>query len=517
MPRTDAYIHIRPHHAGQLPIHADPARFKVLRCGRRFGKSEFGIIETLETIGDPQRQWGFRHGPRIGWFTPMHKYTVPIYRALADALQPVARAVNASEMTITLPAGGVVECWSLHNNPDAGRSRQYDLAVIDEAGLVAGLRPWFNSALRQTLMDRRGKLLMLGTPHAISPEFNDFFDEAKAGAEGWKAWQCSTFDNPFIPLDELERIRRLRATMPEWLWLQEYMGVPADTAAGIFGRQMVRDYITAFCTEPTWRGRIGLDTADEWKLTAIMQGKNTDAIFAFDDDRGPWSVWGEPDDERIGDIGIGVDLSAGVGSSNTTMSVGTADDRRKFAAFASPGVTPEEAARVAAAAGFYFGGRERPALIWFEANGGGGEQFARELLRLQYPRIRYRTNEQWATQGVDPSRLGWWSTPAAKESLVLGYAGDLRGRKFANPDEKAMRETLTYIYQSGKVVSINPDSDGLEELARAPHGDRVIADALLCDLFKFMAATKTPPQKPPPGSVAERMAEHKAATTRKGW
>ena len=35
-----------------------------------------------------------------------------------------------------------------------------------------------------------------------------------------------------------------------------------------------------------------------------MQGKNTDAIFAFDDDRGPWSVWGEPDDERIGDIGI---------------------------------------------------------------------------------------------------------------------------------------------------------------------------------------------------------------------
>ena len=61
--------------------------------------------------------------------------------------------------------------------------------------------------------------------------------------------------------------------------------------------------------------------------------------------------------------------------------------------------------------------------------------------------------------GRRPPRLGWWSTPAAKESLVLGYAGDLRGRKFANPTRRPCARP-TYIYQSG-VVSINPDSDGL--------------------------------------------------------
>lgn len=505
----------RPH-KGQVPILADPARFKVLRCGRRFGKSATGIIQTLEEF-TRERDWGLRWGPRVGWFTPLDRYTTPVFEELRERLGPMVQSANANTKTLGFGRGGVIECWTMHNNPEAGRSRKYDLVVIDEAGLIPGLRKWFDTCLRPTLMDMRGRMLMLGTPHAISPDFNDFYDDAERGKEGWKAFQTATFDNPHIPEDEKAAIMAARETMPEWLWKQEYLGIPADTSAGIFGREMIRSYITENARPETWRGRIGLDADDEWKLTAICHARKLDAIYAFEDSRGAWRTWGDPDEPRQGQVVIGVDLSAGVGSSNTTMSACLPDIGRKFAEFASPGVTPEEAARLAVLAGYYFGG-EQPAWIWFEANGGGGEQFARELLRLRYPRVRNREDARWKNTTTDERKLGWWSTDTGKESLILDYAQALKSRRFFNPSESALRECLTYIYQRGKVVSVNSASDGLDELAGAPHGDRVIADALAWNTMRWCPKTDPAPErKPPRGSMGERIAQESKRKGRYRW
>ena len=505
----------RPH-KGQVPILADPARFKVLRCGRRFGKSATGIIQTLEEF-TRERDWGLRWGPRVGWFTPLDRYTTPVFEELRERLGPMVQSANANTKTLGFGRGGVIECWTMHNNPEAGRSRKYDLVVIDEAGLIPGLRKWFDTCLRPTLMDMRGRMLMLGTPHAISPDFNDFYDDAERGKEGWKAFQTATFDNPHIPEDEKAAIMAARETMPEWLWKQEYLGIPADTSAGIFGREMIRSYITENARPETWRGRIGLDADDEWKLTAICHARKLDAIYAFEDSRGAWRTWGDPDEPRQGQVVIGVDLSAGVGSSNTTMSACLPDIGRKFAEFASPGVTPEEAARLAVLAGYYFGG-EQPAWIWFQANGGGGEQFARELLRLRYPRVRNREDARWKNTTTDERKLGWWSTDTGKESLILDYAQALKSRRFFNPSESALRECLTYIYQRGKVVSVNSASDGLDELAGAPHGDRVIADALAWNTMRWCPKTDPAPErKPPRGSMGERIAQESKRKGRYRW
>lgn len=505
-------------HAGQEQILSDTARFKAVRCGRRFGKTTLGIIATIREVCRGDRNWAQRWGPRIGWFTPLHKFTSPVFHDLVDRLGPLVQGHNASDMTILLPRGGRIECWSLHNNPDAGRSRYYDLAIVDEAGLIPGLKRWFDSSLRQTLVDRKGRMLMLGTPHAISPEFNEFYDEA-GERQDWRSFPATTFDNPHLPREELDEIKRSKDNMSDWLWNQEYMGIPADTAAGIFGREMIRQYIADICRQPSWRGRIGVETEDEWQISTIIQRRDSKRIFAFDDPRSPWMVWGEPDDERQGDIAIGIDLSAGVGSSNTVMSVGTCADRQKFAEFASPGVTPEEAAKIACMAGYYFGGREKPAWIWFEANGGGGEQFARELMRLKYPRIRSRGNERWSNSGGDSTKIGWYSNPTAKESLILGYSAELTGRRFINPSEKSIRECLTYVYRKGRVASISQASDGYEELAKAPHGDRVIADALLVDVMRWSTGLSTPtPIEYPKNSVGSRIQEElKKAMTRSKW
>ena len=105
---ADRRLHPHPAaSAGQLPIRR-PRTLKVLRCGRRFGKSEFGSSRRLRR-SRPKRQWDSVTG-RASAGSRRCTSTRSRSTALADAFQPVARAVNVSEMTITLPAGGVVEC-----------------------------------------------------------------------------------------------------------------------------------------------------------------------------------------------------------------------------------------------------------------------------------------------------------------------------------------------------------------------------------------------------------------------
>ena len=80
----------------------------VLRCGRQF-KEQGWHHQTLETIGDPWRQWGFRHGPPSAGSRRCTSTgpDLPGARGRASALSR-GRSTHR-KMTITLPAG---EWWS---------------------------------------------------------------------------------------------------------------------------------------------------------------------------------------------------------------------------------------------------------------------------------------------------------------------------------------------------------------------------------------------------------------------
>ena len=58
----------------------------------------------------------------------------------------------------------------MERTPD-GETRDYDLVIIDEAGLVKkGLRATWEQAIRPTLIDRDGRAIMAGTPKGIDDE-----------------------------------------------------------------------------------------------------------------------------------------------------------------------------------------------------------------------------------------------------------------------------------------------------------------------------------------------------------
>jgi hypothetical protein len=500
-------VRIRGPHAGQELIIDSTARHRVVRCGRRFGKSTLGEILMCREAGKDDRRY-------IGLFTPRYKLLDEIWMQLRTRLSPIIVRANDADKRIELLNGTVIEGWTLENNPEAGRSRRYHLAVIDEASLIPGLRRWWDACLEPTLIDFAGRALMLGTPHSIGPDFDEFFDRAASGMDlDWKSFTASTFDNPTLPRVELERILRRRGEMPEWLWLREYMAIPPDSASGFFPRSLIKQHQAAYGVAPEVRGWIHPGFGDATSTDIILETRKAQSIRFRPDPRGPWRMWFDPRDERPRqDISwcMGIDIGAGVGAANTVISVGDASTGVKWAEYSAPGVVPEQAAVDAAAAGIWFGGRHKSAMIQFEING-PGEVFARRLIRLKYPRIANHMTEPGDIQDASPSDFGWRSSAQTKETLLSEYRGALHAGKFTNPSIDALSECLTYSYdRSGRLVSVGAAEDSMDD-ARVPHGDRVIADALLHNAMSMVPPVNAKQPDPPKDTLGWRMVQAQRA------
>jgi hypothetical protein len=87
-------------HSGQLKAFRalGPHRFKALRCGRRFGKTEFAKAWIAQ---------GLLLGEECAWFAPQHTTWSEVYMDLTEMLAPI---VTASSRT---PPGDT----ALHRRP----------------------------------------------------------------------------------------------------------------------------------------------------------------------------------------------------------------------------------------------------------------------------------------------------------------------------------------------------------------------------------------------------------------
>jgi hypothetical protein len=192
-------------------------RFVVLRNGRRWGKTS--LLESV--IAD-----AILLGRDVGLFVPIYALGSPTVANLATILQPVADIFQKSALPrkVGMTAGGSVEIWSLDNSR-VGRSRRYDLVAIDEAAFVeADLNLIFDAAITPTLLDRKGSAIAASTPAGIN-ERQWFWRINNIDELGFARFHAPTRNNPFMPADELER---LRVSHNPLVYSQEYEGEFVD-------------------------------------------------------------------------------------------------------------------------------------------------------------------------------------------------------------------------------------------------------------------------------------------------
>jgi hypothetical protein len=224
----------------------------------------------------------------------------------------------------------------------------------------------------------------------------------------------------------------------------------------------------------------------------------TNPLDAFiPSERGKLFVWELPRPGRL--YVVTSDISMGQGASNTTISVGDVETKRKVASFVDPNVMPHEAAHMAKALSRFYGSYHGDSFIMWEANG-PGLIFGKELLRIGH--VYYYRQRQ--TEDVREKRSnvpGWHSGGVNKRILLSEYDVALCKEKIINPDIESLDEAFSYvIFEDGSIgpSAIEEESSG----ARANHGDRVIADALLVFAFREVHFFKPPTAAAPVGSYA---------------
>lgn len=249
-------------HDGQRTI---AAAFKnnrrvVIRCGRRFGKTT--LLERCAL------KWALS-GKLVGWFGPQYRLNTPSYNRIARNAGDFITRKSKIDQIIEMRGGGSVEFWTL-NDPDAGRSRFYDVAIIDEASLVGkGLQETWEQAIAPTLLDRGGSAVMAGTPKG--KDLSNFFYKVctqKEKTDSWAPWlefHAPTSANPTLNIEE---VARLKNEYPALVYQQEYLAEFVDWSGDTFfdeAKMLVDglpvsvpakvDYVAAFMDTATKAGR----------------------------------------------------------------------------------------------------------------------------------------------------------------------------------------------------------------------------------------------------------------------
>lgn len=230
-------LSLRVLHAGQevadqaLRLH----RFKALRCGRRFGKTDFAKSWIID---------GLLRGYECAWFAPQHRTWAEVYSELVDDLRPILTKTSKQAGVIRTKTGGRLDFWTLEN-PIAGRGRRYHRVVIDEAAFAkdgdntteGSMMSIYEKAIKPTLYDYGGEVLVCSNSAGKNPD-NFFYNICTDRQYGFQEFHATTMDNPLLP-------KRL-SNQTEEEWLEQRDRYQADLIKDNDPRVYAQEYLANF-------------------------------------------------------------------------------------------------------------------------------------------------------------------------------------------------------------------------------------------------------------------------------
>lgn len=194
-------------HPAQMQVFRDPARFRVLVAGRRFGKTHLAVAEAGCAALDPKN---IKRQP-VYLIAPTQPQAKILYwRPLLDKLHPLIVHTNVNEGLITLNNGVMIGVKGA-DNPDALRGVGLWSAILDEIGTMKA--PTWEEIIRPALADSKGRALFIGTPPLGRNHLYTMFEYGKnPDMREWKSWKFTTYDNPFIAPEEIAAMKGAMST-----------------------------------------------------------------------------------------------------------------------------------------------------------------------------------------------------------------------------------------------------------------------------------------------------------------
>ena len=239
-------------HAAQRAVLDSTARFRVMMCGRRFGKSLISQNISIEN--------GLNN-KKVAYITPTYQLGKTFFQEICKVLPEKIYKKNETDLTINFITGGQIRFFT-GERLDALRGLKFHLVIIDEASYIANLQDGWLNSIRPTLTDYKGLAIFLSTPRGKNFFYSLYM---KGGEPDWEAFKFTTYDNPHIDPTEIDAAK---FQLPNVVFEQEYMANPMENAANPFGSE----HINA-CVKDGIAGKAeyyGIDLAKSVDWTVII-------------------------------------------------------------------------------------------------------------------------------------------------------------------------------------------------------------------------------------------------------
>tara|TARA_R110000803_G_scaffold24966_4_gene59834 strand:+ start:3137 stop:4375 length:1239 start_codon:yes stop_codon:yes gene_type:complete len=271
--------------APQQTISDDPARFRVVVAGRRFGKTYLAINELAKFARFPNSKC-------LYIATTFRQAKTVIWEDLKNIMygKNWVKRTNESDLSLLLINGSTITLRSSENK-DALRGGKYSFIALDEFADMH-IDTWL-SVLRPTLSDTGGHALFIGSPKGR----NHFYDLWIQGSslEDWSSHQYTTIQGGQVPAEEIEAAKR---DLDSRRFEQEYEAAFVDNNQIVFysfsEKNMVTKTILPNDRTPL---HIGMDFNIS-PMSAVVAQKDKDDIHVFDE----IEIWGSNTYEMVKEI-----------------------------------------------------------------------------------------------------------------------------------------------------------------------------------------------------------------------
>jgi predicted phage terminase large subunit-like protein len=276
-------IQLPPLYTLQQQIADDRTRFKILACGRRFGKTLMCVEICFKKAFEGKRVWWVAHTygvAGIAW-----RMTISLINQLPKEFDV---SYNIATRTINFNKTGGEFVFKSSDRPDSLRGEGLDFLVMDEAAFHK--KNIWNEILRPALADRKGSAIFISTPN---PKKNGmwfeqmFKDGQNPKMKNMNSWQLTSYLNPYLDPEEIDQIREVT---PDAIFRREFLAqFVSDDMARISRESIQYIDIDELKGNQNLAIAIGADlaiseksTADYTAVACVARDIKTGAVYVLD-------------------------------------------------------------------------------------------------------------------------------------------------------------------------------------------------------------------------------------------
>jgi hypothetical protein len=247
-------------HPKQAEIHRAlnslACKYYTVPIGRQFGKSLLGINQNY--------LWGINNADiQMGWVSPVYSQAKKVFREMEKGIidTPFLRSSNKSDLIITFGNRSTLQFFSAEAY-DAIRGNTFHYLTCDEFDYFKS-EAW-DEVLKATVIVKGRKVLFLSTPKGKGLMFR--MANMSNVDPNYHTIKGTSFDNPLIPVSELEDARR---NLPEHIFKQEYLAEFLDDSSSVFKEVKACIKNNPPFTLETFAG-VDLGRADDYTVVTVL-------------------------------------------------------------------------------------------------------------------------------------------------------------------------------------------------------------------------------------------------------